>query len=358
MPIPNKFHFFWGKSTVLPYARYLTMATCRIHHPDAPMYFYTCKCGDTEKWGAIFQDFQFNFDELNKCILAGKTCFTEEQREIIQDILLPHGDPSPWDRIKYDSDKIINIFSKYTNDATLISDLTELVKQREEREAKRPAKHDYIQDAVERLGVELKEYKPEDSRVYTLPPPNVSDIFSVEILKREGGWYLDLDQVVMKSLEQLGRHYDFLCGGQTAFYIGIFGSKAGGKVVTDFYEKMLNGYDPENYNSTGITAITKHCVLNNDWHKWLKTGPEVCHIGTQEMFYPLCAWDGANRFWNGTYNIEANKESYCCHYFGGNALSQLWIRTLTPQNLFEGNHCMGKYLSKYRGYSKELCLNG
>jgi Glycosyltransferase sugar-binding region containing DXD motif len=357
MPIKNQAFFFWGRSTPLPYARYLTLATYRIHHPDNPMYLYQCRCNDEDKWGAIFQDFQFNYDEMDKCFKAYGVDFNDQNlKDHIKSILLPKGDPQPWDRIKYDSDKIIKIFQQNIGKDNLTIALTNLVKDREAREAKRPAKHDYIQDAVERLGVTLCEYQPQDQRVYTMPPPNVSDIFSVEILAQQGGWYFDLDQLIMKNMDNLGAHYDFLAGGQTAFYIGVFGSRAGGKVVGDFYSKMLGGYQPEFYNSTGISAIVKECINKNDWLDWFKKGPEINHITAQEMFYPLCAWDAAKRFWSGEYDILSNKESYTCHYFGGHAISQKYFRELNPENLFQENHCMGRYLKKYAGHRKELCL--
>ena len=71
--IPRQFFFFWGQNTALPYTRYLTMATCRLQHPDAPMYLYQCRCADRDHWGCgIFVDFQFNGEELNKLTPAGQ----------------------------------------------------------------------------------------------------------------------------------------------------------------------------------------------------------------------------------------------------------------------------------------------
>lgn len=362
MSIPSKFYFFWGKSTVLPYIRYLTLAFTRLQHPSSELFLYQCKCNDADKWGGgVFQDFQFNGDELNKCYKTAGTSFSEEFKEKIRSILLPAGDPAPWDRIRYDSKAIIKAFMENIEPEKILVGLEELVKTRKEREAKRPTKHDYVQDAVERLGVKLKEYEPSDKRVYSMPAPNVSDIFSVEILIENGGWYLDCDQLIMKNLDNYGNAYDFLCGGQTAPYIGVFGSRQGGLVVQDFYTKMLNGYNPEYYNSTGISAIFKDCIQNDSWMRWFKTNGQINQITEQDTFYPLNAWDGAVRFWGGDFDVE-NCTSFTCHYFGGHATSQKYFREKTPENVLQGNDCMARYMRKLtqngRSRIKELCLDG
>jgi hypothetical protein len=362
MPIPSRFFLFWGYGHALPYIRYLTAAFIRIQHPEAEIYLYQCKCSDKDKWGGVFQDFQLNGDELNKIYKELKEQnieIDESVRSLVYDTLLSGKEPAPWDRIVYDKKKIITILKENTGIENITIALNDVVAKRKEREAKRPQKHDYVQDMVERLGVKLMEYQPSDQRVYTMPPPNVSDIFSVEILGQEGGWYLDLDQVVFKSLEPLGRAYDFLTGGQTALYIGIFGSCQGGLVVQDFYGKMLNGYSPEFYNSTGISAIQIKCFNDNGWLSWFKKNGQINHILEQDSFYPLCAWDGAKRFWSGEFDIE-NCVSYTCHWFGGNAMSQKHCRERNSGNILEGNDCMARYCRKLtgngQGYKKEFCF--
>jgi hypothetical protein len=349
MSIPNRAIFFWGRTTAFPYVRYLTLATCRLQHPDWPLYLYQCRCNNLDKWGAVFQDFQFNSDELRKIydkLAKGGVVVPDEYRQAAYDILLGGNDPAPWDRVFYDNQRIENILRENSTLDNIKIALNQVRKDRESREAKRPRKHDYIEDCVKRLGVELREYEPADERTYTMPPPNVSDIFSVEVLGRDGGWYFDCDQLILKALDNYGPKYDFICGGQTAFYIGVFGSRPAGKVVQDFYSKMIGSYSPEFYNSTGISAITAGCINNDEWVKWFKTNGEVNHITSQETFYPLCAWDGAKRFWGGDFDIE-HCASLTCHYFGGHSLSQQMFREITPENILTySENCMTRYVRK------------
>jgi len=372
MTIPKQALFFWGRQTAFPYVRYLTLATFRILHPDWPMFMYRCTCNLSDKWGAIFQDFQFDADELNKiysALAARNYVVPEETRKMIYDTLLDGKEPSPWDRISYDCKKIeASLFDNQNDLEAMKTALMTIVQTRKDREAKRPIKHDYIQDCVERLGVELREYEPKDERTYTMPPPNVSDIFSVEMLDNLGGWYFDCDQVITQSFDAMSGGYDFCAGGQEAFYIGIFGSKQHGKVVKDFYNKMLNGYSPEFYNSTGISAIVHGCLNDRDWLNWFKGNKEINHILPQPLFYPLGAWNGARRFWNigctkgEQYDITRSSESMAVHYYGGNAISQKFFREMTPQNvLTHSDNNMTRWIKKIsnngQDLKKELCFD-
>ena len=356
MPISHQAFFFWGQNTALPYTRYLTLATFRLQHPDWPMALYQCRCADRDHWGCgIFVDFQFNGEELEKIYRELETenvVVSQNLRDVAYDILLHSKEPAPWDSIRYDQAAIKVALKTCATPETLTAELSKVVEKRLAREARRPQKHNYIQEAVERLGVELREYAPADKRVYTMPPPNVSDIFSVEILGQQGGWYLDLDQVVLKPLTGLSNHYDFVCGGQTVFYIGIFGSKQGGAVVGDFYGKMLGSYDPKFYNSSGISAIVHSSLEDNAWLAWFKdTRNGTNHILEQNHFYPLLAPDGSNRFWSGNFDICGNDAagSECVHFYGGNPVSQKFFREMTPDNILSyegGANCMSKYIAK------------
>ena len=362
MPIPKQAFFFWANHTPLSYMRYLTMATFRHQHPDWPMYLFRCTCSDMDKWGqGIFSDFQFNGDELNKiCIKLQneKVPVTEEMHLLAFKILFKGRTPAPWDSVKMDQAAIEDALRNCTTPETLTEALQKVVDKRDARESKRPSKHNYIQEAVERLGVQLCEYEPSDKRVYTMPPPNASDIFSVEILIQRGGWYLDVDQVVMKPLDGLSNNYDFVCGGQTAFYIGVFGSTQGGAVVGDFYGKMLGSYDEKYYNSSGISAIVNGSINDNEWLRWFRNPKNgINHIMSQEHFYPLLAPDGANRFWGGDFPIETWGESECVHYYGGNPVSLRYSRELTPENIlgFEGGkNCLSRYIKKISNGGQSL----
>jgi hypothetical protein len=356
MPIPHSALFFWGQNTALPYTRFLTMATFRLHHPDWSMALYQCRCADKDHWGCgIFVDFQFNGEELEKLYRELETegvKVEQNLRDVAYDVLLHSKEPAPWDSIRYDQAAIKAALKTCATPETLTAELSKVVEKRLAREARRPQKHNYIQEAVERLGVELREYAPADKRVYTMPPPNVSDIFSVEILGQQGGWYLDLDQVVLRPLGGLSNYYDFICGGQTVFYIGIFGSKQGGAVVGDFYGKMLGSYDPKFYNSSGISAIVHSSLEDNAWLAWFKDPRNgTNHILEQNHFYPLLAPDGSNRFWSGNFDICGNDAagSECVHYYGGNPVSQKFFREMTPDNILSyegGANCMSKYIAK------------
>jgi Glycosyltransferase sugar-binding region containing DXD motif len=351
MSCPLKFHFFWGKGTAFPYIRYLSLATCRVHHPDSEIKLFMCRCQDLDKWNqGVFSDFQFNGDELRKIyetLEKDGLKIEEATRKQVYDTLLDGKEPAPWDRIRYDQKAIEDAIRANNGTEGLAGALGAIVEKRKVREARKGKKHDYVQDAVERLGVKLCEYEPADARVYTMPPPNVSDIFSVEVLMREGGVYMDCDQVVLRNLLRYTANYDFFMGGQMTPYVGIFGSKPDGRIVNDFYKRMMGSYDEHFYNSTGIQAILKDCIQNNEWMANFSNRAlgEANHILEQEAFYPLFAHDGAVRFWKGDFDINGCN-STCVHFYGGNPVSNQACRELGPENILAGNHCYAQYLRK------------
>jgi hypothetical protein len=68
--IPRQWFFFHSKLTSLSYLRYLSLATCRYHHPDWPIYVYDIK--DDIDWG----------DDLNDVSFAIKD-YTNEAKEVL-----------------------------------------------------------------------------------------------------------------------------------------------------------------------------------------------------------------------------------------------------------------------------------
>lgn len=56
--IPHKIAFFWSWGTTLSYLRYLSIATCRHHHPDWEITLYQAKYDDDLSLGWDFGDFR------------------------------------------------------------------------------------------------------------------------------------------------------------------------------------------------------------------------------------------------------------------------------------------------------------
>jgi hypothetical protein len=358
MTIPHNFFAYWGGRTALNYARYLTMASFRIYNPEWKMYLYTSQSSNDERWSVCFQDFQFNSIELKRIVSncekrLGKPIDPEYVQLADKMLISPIIDP--WEGIKYQQRAIAEAFIKATDKDDFIKRMENVIRIREDNVKDNPVPHNYIKDAIENLGVEVKNYDPENPTVYMMPPTSVSDIFSLEILIRYGGFYLDLDQLVLRKWAPIADHYDFVMGGAMIPYIGVFGAKAGSKAAQSILPFFIGGFSAAEYNSSGISALCNHCVNNQEWMTWFKSCGEINHLVPDYWFYPLNAHT-QNDFWDGKFDLDVSN-SYSVHWFGGNGSSKRYLKELTPKNIMTyDDNCLTRWVRKNAGRKKELCL--
>jgi hypothetical protein len=181
-------------------------------------------------------------------------------------------------------------------------------------------KHDYLEEAKSVLGVEVKEYKPSDERILKMPPPNISDIFSYDLLWQEGGWYMDLDCIWVKGLDYVSdKDYNFIGFGGLWDWVGVFGATKGSWVMKSFYQPCVDNFSGDSYNSTGSYGIITNCTQNEEWCQRFATDGRNWRAPA-DMFYPVhakhstCLWEQEEaRQWN-----HSRANTWSVHLYGGN----------------------------------------
>jgi hypothetical protein len=199
--------------------------------------------------------------------------------------------------------------------------------------------HDYSIEAKSLLYVNFKEYDPIDKKVLEMPPPNISDIFSYDILSREGGWYADLDIAFIRPFDDLcDSGYGFIGFGGLDDWVGIFGAKQGSWVMKSFYDACIDNYDAECYNSTGTFGIIKNCTSHMGWQNKFKEGDggDKNWRAPKEMFYPLRPQQ-SSRLWSKTFETP-RPMTWAVHLYGGNSDYAIMNKVLMPSYLWNVNN--------------------
>lgn len=177
--------------------------------------------------------------------------------------------------------------------------------------------HDYLEEAVSRLGVIRQVYTPKDPRVNAWPPANQSDIFSYEIMIREGGWYMDLDTFWVKPLDPLcNRNYAFIGFADMCNWVGVFGCEPGSWVMQSIYDTCLENFESGNYNSSGTYGIER-LTANAAWQAQFKAGQSGMQNWRcpKDIFYPLLPQQSST-LW--TEHWEPSGQTISVHAYGGN----------------------------------------
>jgi len=198
---------------------------------------------------------------------------------------------------------------------------------------------DYIMQ-VKKLGVEVVQYE----HSHKLNPNYISDLFRYEQLYKTGGWWLDLDQLVLKPFDRFCDNYEFIFGGTSIVYNGVIGASYHSPIclaVIERQKELLKEARFENY-----------CMLGN-WclsglHKskpHLFGGAKILQVGDQ-IFYPILESHNAKDLYEGKVNIDSLINSYAIHYFGGHPDTQNFNKIFTPEFAKTSNDSISEYLRK------------
>jgi hypothetical protein len=250
MSIELKFGLFWAGAK-LSYLRYLTFASLRHFHPNAPIYLYVATEYDknAHKWGREEQDFI--------------------------------GD------------------QKYIGDQ----------------------KRDYL-EKLKDIDVTITEIKAVGNPLFC--PILQADLFRWAWMKDNGGFYLDTDQIVLKSFETLPLDKEFIycryMEPQCGDYIptGALGMEKDSPIADIAIDSVLKAYSPNNYNSSGpfmmryaINRISLSRSINAPFY----------------YFYPIHTSNDVWKLYEGKFG--GHPEAYCVHWFGGHPLSQQFNKSYT-----------------------------
>jgi hypothetical protein len=156
-----------------------------------------------------------------------------------------------------------------------------------------------------------------------------ADLFRVLWLRDNGGFYLDTDQIVLKSFETLPLEKDFIysrymepqCGDY--FPTGILGASKGNRVAELALEKVMSTYSPYSYNSSGPFAFLKLAREYNFDKEF-----NAVNVPSQ-YFYPIHSSKDVSKIYEGLYNPI--QDSYCVHFFGGHPMTQIFNKLYTEE---------------------------
>ena len=197
---------------------------------------------------------------------------------------------------------------------------------------------DYIND-LEALGVEVVYVD-----MFGQYPPNFqSDFFRWWWLKNNGGFYLDTDQIILKSFAELPLQEKLIytqynarsCGVYTP--VGVIGASQDSLVVDTIIKLLPQFYDPNNYNSLGPFMFRS--IINGK--KWGE-GTNVPSF----FFYPIPESDFMSLVYSGQFKIPNG--SFASHWFGGHPLSQKFNSEYTEEFAQKSEDTLSVWLRKHK----------
>ena len=171
--------------------------------------------------------------------------------------------------------------------------------------------------------------------IFSKYPPNYqSDFFRWWWLKKNGGFYLDTDQIVLKSFEDIDRDCDFIYSAYIApscgFYtpVGVIGSTKDAEIVQWINDMLPKYYDPRDYNSLGPFML-RSVVKTRKWRDKLYNTPS-------QMFYPILDscyvgvlyGDSHSAAESALKNVE---KAYALHWYGGHPESQRFNKSFNEE---------------------------
>lgn len=153
-----------------------------------------------------------------------------------------------------------------------------------------------------------------------------ADIFRWLWMRDNGGFYLDTDQIILKSFETLPLEKEFIycrynevqCGDY--FPIGVLGLEKRSKIGDIILNQSITSYNPFNYNSSGpfmMRIAIRQVDLSRSFN-----APFM-------YFYPVNSSINVDRIYSG--RIILTDESYALHWYGGSPTSQEFNKNYTEE---------------------------
>ena len=172
-------------------------------------------------------------------------------------------------------------------------------------------------------------------------PPNFqSDFFRWWWLKNNGGFYLDTDQIILKSFSELPLDNDLIYSGYVArscgFYtpVGCIGASKASEMVEWIMQLLPQFYNPDNYNSLG-PFMFRDMLRSRRWKdKMYNAHPSI--------FYPVPDSYLVPHIYDGT--IQPFPNSLSLHWFGGHEASQEFNKKYTEEMAKESNDTISRFL--------------
>lgn len=168
-----------------------------------------------------------------------------------------------------------------------------------------------------------------------------SDFFRWWYLNIYGGFYLDTDQVILKSFKDLPLDNDLIFSAYQAkscgFYspVGVIGASTKSEVVQFVKDNLINFLDTNSYNSLGPFMFRQVLMMDRNWKDKTFNAPS-------NLFYPIPDSYLINLIYNGEFEI--NKKSFALHWFGGHSKSQEFNKKYNENLAKKENDTISKIL--------------
>jgi hypothetical protein len=157
-------------------------------------------------------------------------------------------------------------------------------------------------------------------------PPNFqSDFFRWWYLSKNGGWYLDTDQIVLRSFHDLPLDNDLICSVYKAKSCGIYapvgciGANKDSEVVGFINAYIKRYFNINNYNSIGPFMFGS-VIGQKKWRDKIFNSPP-------NYFYPIQESYLVDEIYSGRFSVT--NSNFCLHWFGGHPLSQEFNKKYT-----------------------------
>ena len=189
---------------------------------------------------------------------------------------------------------------------------------------------------LEKLNVKIKTFEGFENYA----PNFQSDIFRWWWIKENGGFYLDNDQIILKSFESLDRDCDFiltkylLSWGAEYFPVGAVAGSNESDLVNYVHEILPKYYNPSDYNCLGPWGF-RSIYNSKKWKSKISFIPSHYFYPVPESQFMPIIYDN---------NVKLHEEAYCLHWFGGLKRSQQFSKSFTKKSAEKNNDTISKIL--------------
>ena len=192
----------------------------------------------------------------------------------------------------------------------------------------------------EQLGNHIEQAKSlaDNVNIYTdhadKSPNYQSDFYRWETILREGGFYIDMDAIILRSFEGLRKHKFIYTQYGGYFATGIVASEPGHPMTKRIVETIDLLYNPKDYNSIGPYMV-EYVVKRKGF-----VGDGI--FNSKYSFQPIQYSHQVNKLYDGTAIISP--ETYAIHWFAAHPFSQEFNKTYDENKMMTGSDTISKIL--------------
>jgi len=167
-----------------------------------------------------------------------------------------------------------------------------------------------------------------------MAPNFQSDFFRWDVLANDGGFYLDMDQLILKPFDDLCHHKFIYSVYEEYAAVGVIGSEPNFPVVGQIRRMIKNRYSPDNYNVIGPYLFLS--VHGSKKELFQDT------FNSTDLFYPIRPHPPQiKQIYDGTLQVPLGRH-YAFHWYGGHPYSQEFNKSYTRETMQNGVDTISK----------------